>query len=104
MASDRSQRRIERLLDEADDAVAHLDWETVRVRAQDVLAFDPQNDDAAERLAAANRASGPPGCARSGFTPCNYTARPWARIHMNGPAEIHARVNTKIPKRSFDGE
>ena len=40
MASDRSQRRIERLLDEADGAVSELDWETVRARAQAVLAFD----------------------------------------------------------------
>ena len=37
MASNRSQRRIERLLDEADEAAAHLDWETVRTRAQAVL-------------------------------------------------------------------
>ena len=29
MASERSQRRLERLLDEADDAVTQLDWDTV---------------------------------------------------------------------------
>lgn len=47
MAGDRRQRRIERLLDEADEAVAQLDWETVRAGAQAVLASDPQNGDAA---------------------------------------------------------
>ena len=43
MASERAKRRIERLLDEADEAVVHLDWDTVRARAQAVLAFDPEN-------------------------------------------------------------
>ena len=38
MASDRSQRRVERLLDEADEAVAQLGWETVRARAKALLA------------------------------------------------------------------
>ena len=46
MASDRSKRRIERLLDEADEAAVRLDWETVRARATAVFAFDPENSDA----------------------------------------------------------
>ncbi len=32
MASERSRRRIERLLDEADEAVTQLDWKTVSAR------------------------------------------------------------------------
>ncbi len=41
------------LLDGADDAVARLDWETVKARAQAVLAFDPENRDAMGYLQAA---------------------------------------------------
>ena len=63
MASDRIQRHIDRLLDEVDDAMAQLDWEQVRDRAQAVLALDPGNEDAMGFSAAADRAlgsSGPP--------------------------------------------
>ena len=58
MASERSQRRIERLLDEADDAVTQLDWETVKARVTAVLALDPDNIDAYTLLAAVERAGG----------------------------------------------
>ena len=46
MASDRIQRRINNLLDEADEAVTALDWDVVRARAEAVLAFDPENKEA----------------------------------------------------------
>ena len=52
MASERSQRRIERLLDEADEAVTRLDWETVSARVTAVLALEPDNADAHTLLAA----------------------------------------------------
>ena len=55
MASDRIQRRIEILLDEADEAVADSDWPVVRDRAQNVLRLDPENSDALSFLAAADR-------------------------------------------------
>ena len=58
MASDRSTRIIERLLDEADDAAVRNDWETVRARARTVIAFDPENTDAQDFLDAANKAAG----------------------------------------------
>ncbi|MCI0859096.1 MAG: protein kinase [Chloroflexi bacterium] len=58
MASERRVRRIERLLDEAEDAVSRLDWETVRGLAQAVLAFDPDNADALDLLTGAERALG----------------------------------------------
>ena len=58
MASERIQRRIELLLDEADDAVSRSDWAVVRDRAQNVLAFDPDNRDGLAFLAAADRALG----------------------------------------------
>jgi tetratricopeptide (TPR) repeat protein len=60
MASERIQRQIERLLDEADGASAVGDWETVRARARAALNFDPGNVDATAYLEAAARASGSP--------------------------------------------
>ena len=56
MASDRVQRTIENLLDEAEQAVGRSDWDSVKDRAQNALAFDPDNQDAAFFLAAADRA------------------------------------------------
>ena len=58
MASDRRIRRIERLLDEAEEAVSSLDWEVVRDRAMAVLAFEPENVDALDLLTAAERSLG----------------------------------------------
>ena len=56
MASERTQRRIDSLLDEAEEAIAQLDWPVVQSRAQAVLALDPSNPDAINYLAAADRA------------------------------------------------
>ena len=56
MASDRLQRRLERLLDEAEEAITQLDWNIVHDRAQAVLAIDPDNSDGLAFLATANRA------------------------------------------------
>ena len=58
MASERIQRRIELLLDEADQAVSQFDWESVLQRAQAVLRLEPGNQDALAYLAAAERDSG----------------------------------------------
>ena len=58
MASERVQRRIDRLLDQVEEAVDQLDWETVVARAQAVLALDPGNADAVNFLASAERALG----------------------------------------------
>ncbi len=60
MASERAQRQIDRLLDEAEEAVSRLDWGTVGDRAQAVLAFDPDNADGLAFLAAAERAQASP--------------------------------------------
>jgi len=56
MASDRLQRRLERLLDEAEEAITQLDWRVVHDRAQAVLAIDPENSDGLAFLATAERA------------------------------------------------
>ncbi len=73
MASERIQRRIDILLDEADEAFAQRDWETVQQRAQDTLALDPENQDALTFLSAAERGIGgsvpPPISQTSAATP-----------------------------------
>jgi hypothetical protein len=56
MVSERTQRRIDSLLDEAEEAIAQLDWQVVQSRAQAVSALDPTNPDAINYLAAADRA------------------------------------------------
>ena len=40
MPSERIQRQIDRLLDEADDASRNLDWELAKARATAALGFD----------------------------------------------------------------
>ena len=45
MASDRVKRQIDRLLDEAEQAIAEGDWGTVRVQAHSVPRLDPENAD-----------------------------------------------------------
>ena len=57
MASERFQRQIDRLLDEAEEALSRFDWERVRQCAQAVLAIDPENQDGSTFLAAAERAA-----------------------------------------------
>ena len=56
MASERFQRRIDRILDQIEDAADRRDWTAVRQGALDLLVFDPENEDARNFLAAAQRA------------------------------------------------
>jgi len=56
VTSERVQARIARLLDEAEDAADQFDWKTVLQRAKGILAFDPNNVDAQQFQAAAERA------------------------------------------------
>src|SRR6266545_2024033 len=55
MPSERVQRQIDRLLDEAEQALVARDWDKVRDLAADSLRLDPENEDARTFLAAANR-------------------------------------------------
>ena len=59
MASQRVQRQIGRLLDEAEEASSERNWEAVRDRALHVLTSDPNYPDALALLAAAERVLGP---------------------------------------------
>ena len=55
MASERFQRRIDRILDQIEDVADRRDWAAVRQGALDLLVFDPENEDAMNFLAAAQR-------------------------------------------------
>ena len=55
MPSERMQRQIDGLLDEAEAAVRALDWKTARDRAHAALGLDPENSDARGLLAASQR-------------------------------------------------
>jgi hypothetical protein len=56
MASERLQRQIDRLLDEAEAAITELNWGLVRDRALAVLGIDPENNEGRTFLATAERA------------------------------------------------
>ena len=58
MPSEREQRRIDGLLDQAEEAVAAMDWSRARDAAEAVLVADPQNEDAKTFLAMAERVGG----------------------------------------------
>ena len=55
MASERQQRRLDRLLDQIDEAETNANWESVRDLALDVLAIDAENAEANAYLEAAER-------------------------------------------------
>ena len=95
MASERFQRRIDRLLDEADEAISQFDWERVRQCAQAVLAIDPGNSDGLTFLATVERAlagsSVPP--------PTSEPATP-----TGTPAAPSSFVNGRYQVKQFMGE
>ena len=55
MPSERVQRRIDRLLDDAEQAMDRQEWTVVQRIAQEVLALDPDNQDGATFLTSAER-------------------------------------------------
>ena len=56
MASDRIQRQVERLLDEAEKAFVEHDWLALLAHAPDVIRLDPENREALTFLSAAEQA------------------------------------------------
>ena len=60
MPSERIQRRIDSLLDEADEAYARHDWAVAEDRASTALGLAPDNEDAGAILAAVARMAGAP--------------------------------------------
>ena len=55
MLSDRVQRQVDRLLDGADEAIALRQWEDLRATCEVVLNLDPENSDATQYLALADK-------------------------------------------------
>lgn len=55
MASERAQRRIERLLDQIDESEASGHWPEVKNLARDVLDVDAEHAEAASYLRASRR-------------------------------------------------
>ena len=55
MLSDRVQRQVDRLLDQAEEAIALRQWEELRATCEVVLNLDPDNSDAAGYLALADK-------------------------------------------------
>ena len=58
MASDRFQRRIDRFLDQIEEAADQRNWNRVAQLSENVLAVDPDNTGARQCLEAANRKIG----------------------------------------------
>jgi len=76
MASDRVQRQLDRLLDEAEEAITNDDWVTVSSRAKAVLAIEPDNQDGQAYLAASERALGASGATTGERTPSHASGTP----------------------------
>ncbi len=58
MASERVQRQIDRLLDQAEEAMGQMAWEAVRDSAKAVLGLDSSNNDSIAFLASAEQVLG----------------------------------------------
>jgi class 3 adenylate cyclase len=67
VTSDRVQRQIDRLLTEAEAAMAQGDWEVVRLRAEAVLRLQPGDEDALTYLGAAVPESADNGASHGGM-------------------------------------
>ena len=95
MASERIQRQIDRLLDQAEEAMGRLEWGTVRECARVVLGLDSTNSDALAFLAPlpptclydrlARYISDPLDVREHGLLPQIQTARTPRRGDTNSP-------------------
>ncbi len=103
MASERLNRQIERLLDEAEQGFADRDWALVRQRARDVLAFDPGNTDAQAFLTGAERAlesqTGPADLASQSAQVSSRN-----RLEQYIPKELLAKLEATQTSGSMQGE
>ncbi len=100
MASERIQGRIDRLLDEVDEAMRELNWEQVRDRSQAVLALDPNNQDALTFLAAAERALG----GSTAPTTVTHTAPTLTTTPATTPDQPTSFANGRYQVKRFLGE
>ena len=79
MESEQLQQQIDRLLDEAEQAVSRLDWITLQKPAQDVVAIDPNNQEGQAFPSAAEwalSASGPQATNQAATAPLTNSEIP----------------------------
>ena len=95
MVSERLQRQIDRLLDEAEEAISRFDWDALLLRAQAVVAMDPENRDALAFLATAERALGTAPSLASDHSPTSD--RPAT------PTQSTTPIATPVQPTSFAG-
>ena len=99
MATERIQRRIARLLDQIEEAMEILDWESVRGTAQAVLALDGENLEALAFLGAAEKAAGV-----SSAPPINQlTTSTQSTTPTAAPAQPTSFANGRYQVRRFLG-
>ena len=99
MESERLKRQIDRLLNEAEEAISQLDWATVRARAQAVLVYDPDNVDALAFLTGAERALG-----REDPVQHAKTSQPPPSAHTQPTAEPTSFANGRYQVTRYLGE
>ena len=99
MASERLNRHIDRLLNEAEEAISQLDWATVRARSQAVLTYDPDNVDALAFLAGAQRALGGEGPVQDA-----KISQPPSSAHTPPKAEPTSFANGRYQIKELIGE
>ena len=87
MATERLQRRIERLLDEVEEAADQQDWDTVHRLARQVLALDPDNIDAPAFLNVAELELGGAASTPSHSSPVDVTAKDTSPT-VTAPAKV----------------
>ena len=116
MASERVQRQIDRLLDEAESAITNQDWSTVGDRARSALRLDPGNQDALSYLAAAERDLPPqinqpttedlvPRSPPVAASATEAVAEPMrARLEQYMPRELLAKLEGARTQGVFSGE
>ncbi len=95
MASERIQRRIDRLLDQAEEAMDQLRWDAVREYAQAAPGLDPGNTDALAYLDSAQLVQ---QTLNGGATP---TSPPVATFQTDQPSSF---ANGRYQVKRFLGE
>ncbi|MCH8063556.1 MAG: serine/threonine protein kinase, partial [Chloroflexi bacterium] len=92
MPSERVQRQIDRILDDAEEALGVYDWEAVRRHALAVQALDPDNEDAQTYLEAAER-SLPGGTSADDGEEASATSQP-ASARVASPTDVFSSDST----------
>ena len=103
MSGQRVQRQVTRLLDEIDAALTSREWERVRALSLDVLALQPENEDAKAFLSAADaRLAGESWRPASGATPLPGTSEglvPAPDVIAPAPSEGDPSTGSSVPVR-----